>query len=293
MHYERDAAQRVLWVEKSTDATHSQRTTYAYDNGMPYPKSVTSAGGAITTYSNFDPPAPRRSSVAVGADGPTPIQTYSVFNADGRVKETGKANLAATRFDYAATGRITLAGRRADAKSAWLDGTSSLAPRGVQPLTTIGPRIKTVTWSNSQCDPVWKSEQPLDGSQPARVTCFNYDGEHHLLETILPEGNSIMLPGADSEWRPLAVTKGMRGIAPTGAWAAQCLKNTSDWTGAFETVSVTEYGPNGWVRCGHRAEREDHVHHRRLRPTQSRSTMPAASFAVAATIVWVAWRGKR
>jgi len=142
---------------------------------------------------------------------------------------------------------VSLAGRRYDAKSTWTDGTSTLSGRGLQPLTTIGPRIKTVTFANPQGDLVWKAEQPIDGSLPPRFTCFNYDGEHHLLETILPEGNSL-ITSYDGEWRPLAVTKGMRGVAPTGAWATQCLKNASNWTGPFETVGVTEYGPGGWVR---------------------------------------------
>jgi len=65
VHYERDGYERVTAVENSVDATHTQRTTYAYDAGMPVPKSVTAPGGSNTTYANYDPNGRR----APGGDG--------------------------------------------------------------------------------------------------------------------------------------------------------------------------------------------------------------------------------
>jgi RHS repeat-associated protein len=212
---------------------------------MPLPKSVTSPAGSVTTYASYDPVGAAPTLVSLGADGSAPVQTYSIYNADGRVQETGKPNLAATQFQYAVTGRVTSQSRRYDGNSPWVATTSDLAPRGVQPLTTVGPRVKTVTFANPQGDLVWKSEQPVDGSQPARFTCFNYDGEGHLLETILPEGNSI-INTYDSAWRLVSVKRGMRGQTPTDAWTAQCASNTSTWTGQ-QDVSASSYGPGGFL----------------------------------------------
>jgi RHS repeat-associated protein len=248
VHYERDDYQRILWVDKSVNTNTTERTTYTYDSGTPFPKSVTTPGGGVTTYANYDPVGAAPNLISVGADGASPIQSYSTFNKDGRVLETGKVNLAATKYQYSVTGRVSVQSRRYDAQSPWVDITSDLAPRGLQPLTTIGPRVKTVVYSNPQGDPVWKGEQPVDGSQPMRYTCFHYDGEHHLLETILPEGNSVVYT-YDGQWRPRSTSKGMRGGAPTDAWAQQCAANASNWSGSLETVSVIEYGPSGFAQA--------------------------------------------
>jgi len=245
VHYERDAFERVKWVDKSIDANTTERTKYDYDNGMPSPRAMTSPGGSVTTYTSYDPVGAAPQLVSVGADGLAPIQTRSTFDSDGRIAETGKPNLSASHYQYAVTGRVTLSGKRYDANSPWRDATSSFGAQGLLPLTTVGVRVTTQRYTNPQGDTTWKSETPNDGSQPSRYTCYHYDGEGHLLETILPEGNSIVTT-YDEAWRPVAVSQGKRGTEPAFAWARRCLGNTGDWTGAMETLSSATFAPGGW-----------------------------------------------
>jgi len=264
IHYERDAQERVKWIDRSVDASTTERTTYDYDPGNPFPKTVTSPGGSVTKYDGYDPVGAAPKLVTVGADSPSPIQTYSVYyhldqpfwtappdvaTRAGRVAELGKVNLAATRYQYAITGRVTQKNRRYDANSPWIATTTNLT--GVwqaQPLVTADPNLVTTTFTNSQGDLVWRADQAAAGSSPPkRFTCFHYDGEHHLLETILPEGNSIVY-SYDGQWRRTSTSKGMRGVAPTDAWAKSCASNTEDWSGALETLASTNYGPDGWVQ---------------------------------------------
>jgi len=260
-HYERDpSTERIIRIDRSVGNGVTESTKYDYDPSSqnPNPIQVTAPGGSITQYQNYDPAGAAPRLTLVGADGQTPLATYAEFDSFGRVVEKGRLNGstkdAGTRFLYADTGRVKLEGRRRDQNSSWADTTYALATGGIQPLTTAVrgedpgstgllsgmPLFFRVTTSDTNGHVVTMMEQPRDGSESPRYTCFHYSPDGLLLEKILPEGNSVVNV-YDSQNRLVATQQGTRSAPPTDAWAQACVGNTTNWAGDLTTLTTTDF----------------------------------------------------
>lgn len=242
---------RPTSVQVQVDAATSITTTYAYAYDF-LPTSMTSPSGAVTRFDEFDTLAVQPTAVTMDATGASPVRKYSSFDpVFSLVQEKGLQNGAAVHFSYDQSARTTIVQNRNAPTDSWFTQTYSYG-NGEQPTQITDAHHTAYPVFNTNNDLINLMEWPANPNEIGRRTCYHHSADGRLLETINPEGDSV-LRFYDTAGRLSSIVKGYNPTQTTDAWASGCSREHAPPQGdpGLEAVESWTYSPGSSFLTSH------------------------------------------
>ena len=194
IHRERDAWDRILWIDTQIGGATTERTTYSYP-GSPlnnahtiFPTSIVAPDGTTTTLA-YDASGAGPTQIATQVPGSTPLQLFILYDALGRRVEQGRTGHWGSNSDqaYDPASLVTWEAY-ADALNAgqWI-GTTIAYNNSRQRFHEVTPRLDRWLTFDPLDHPQTLVEVPKDGT-PQKSRCERHASDGRLDYSIDPEG---------------------------------------------------------------------------------------------------------
>ncbi len=194
VHRERDAWDRILWIDTQIGGAASERTTYSYLSSPLYnahtifPTSVISPDGTTTTMA-YDPSGAGPTQITTEVPGSSPLRLFIQYDALGRVVERGRTGHWGSNSAqaYDAAGLVTWEAK-ADALHAGQWVASTIGYNGSrQRFHEVNSRLDRWLTFDPLDHPQTLVEVPKDGT-PQKSRCERHALDGRLDYSIDPEG---------------------------------------------------------------------------------------------------------
>ncbi|HXM08159.1 MAG TPA: hypothetical protein VN936_11880, partial [Candidatus Acidoferrum sp.] len=194
IHRERDAWDRILWIDTQIGGATTERTTYSYP-GSPvnnahtiFPTSIVAPDGTTTTLA-YDATGAGPTQITTQVPGSTPLQHFILYDALGRMVEQGRTGHWGSNSEqaYDPAGLVTWEAY-ADALNAgqWI-GTTIAYNNSRQRFHEVTPRLDRWLTFDPLDHPQTLVEVPKDGT-PQKSRCERHASDGRLDYSIDPEG---------------------------------------------------------------------------------------------------------
>jgi RHS repeat-associated protein len=226
VHRERDAWDRMLWIDTQIGGAASERTTYSYgsspqfDAHAIFPTGVVTPDGATTTLA-YDPSGAGPIQITTEVPGSSPLRLFMQYDSLGRLLEQGRsAHWGSNSAKYYDAAGLVTWEAKADALNAgqWIATTINY-DGSRQRFHEAGPRLDRWLTFDALDHPRTLVETAKD-STPQKSHCERHSSDGRLDYAIDPEG-IVTHDFYDGNNRLVRVD---RGHPPNlSAWTNACL----------------------------------------------------------------------